>query len=1287
MQDFHPIRSFSRNAGFVLGFFAALAFFSAAQADDKELLGRRARPPYVFILFDTSGSMTWNVGETELPFLRSDSPDSKIYQAKQALYQVVSDLSGVNFGFASFNQDDMRVTRKHWLYQARTNGIKLFPSSPSSTLYAPMQGEAHAFGATHTCTTGSQIGCNTSNPADVGDSWEYIRTRMLSKLGTTGTSAVSYFLRAPNPSGGTRTFTVTFDDTGTAVVYGSPTISVRVSVSASGIGAVAPPQTVLFDLVPGGEAGFVSNDLGASRTSRVGYFDFADILNDNTCAGWEGNDDDSSDDYEGTNLKVPTDNSDTSLAVERRYGDVIPLNWDDDNRDQVLARLAPNRLLEDPEDEDFEPDFRVAPYLENTPISGEIHLVDDLEDADGTVLMPEGLTPLGGSLADFRTWYDSWRELAANGEEDDRDDEFGCRNTYVLLLTDGLETCSGNGQAQAAALLDAGIKTFVVGFGVTESAGDDDLDEIAAAGGTGTPFRPQSVEQLVEDLKNVFNEIQSQTAAFASAAVPSVQTNVADKVFLTSFTAVADGSKWDGHIDAFLKPVPLKADLTPDRDRVCGANDRAACLAWDAGVELVEQSLTAAELAEAATAGDPDDPVGEGPEQRRVFFAPAAPSTVVPETRAFLWADADSTNAEWRDLLFNFGISTGATPTAAQKSQGQAILANTYKINDVTIPIINPDGTTSTKRLVYVLGDIFHSDPLVVSNPNNFSLFSVDHRGNGKACNDGTEPNPGYRCYFEKHLYRRKMLFVGSNDGQFHAIDAGILRERISGSRVLREFDNGTGREIFSLVPRAATARLRELSDTPRHKYSVDGPSITADVFVDPAHAGTPTATEREWRSIVIGSMREGGRSLFALDVTQPDLLGEGIDPDNNLENIPTALDSGNSTADYVPSCWDGGAECGPTPFAAKLWEFTDVADADGNSLPDLGDTWSTPVVGLVKVQVGSAIEERWVAVFGGGMDPEFQQEDPADTSSEDWQEDVQVVGNWLYMVDVETGQAIYKRRVDGAIPTQVAAVDANRDLYLDTVYFGTTSGILYKVDLSGSPPPLEDLTNPPDDEDPLWEPFPVFTTGGRAIFYPPAVINVASQGLFALAFGTGYREDLWRDPTGEAAQYYILLDQDFTETTSGLPLTTSALAFVDVDDPSGTTDNLLEGGGWFMTLRPGERVISRTFALAGVTIFTTYTPDIPNPSSSEDGLRFCSATGQSRAYILFTTNANAVRRDPTSTDNEKTRYLPIAGFVTSPFLELTGTKNEVTSDPSNPDAPRRRITRPTSSTKSSSRS
>ncbi|MGB5294003.1 MAG: hypothetical protein WBP34_03535, partial [Thermoanaerobaculia bacterium] len=124
--------SISLNRWLALGLLAILLFAAAAslKADDRDLVREAGREPYLYVIFDVSGSMNWtppNDDPSRGPVLARDSfapaygddPTSKFYQAKSALYRVLTDpeLEGaVNWGFGTYNQDRVRVYRKHWLY-------------------------------------------------------------------------------------------------------------------------------------------------------------------------------------------------------------------------------------------------------------------------------------------------------------------------------------------------------------------------------------------------------------------------------------------------------------------------------------------------------------------------------------------------------------------------------------------------------------------------------------------------------------------------------------------------------------------------------------------------------------------------------------------------------------------------------------------------------------------------------------------------------------------------------------------------------------------------------------------------------------------------------------------------------------------------------------------------------------------------------------------------------------------------------------------------------------------
>jgi hypothetical protein len=64
------------------------------------------------------------------------------------------------------------------------------------------------------------------------------------------------------------------------------------------------------------------------------------------------------------------------------------------------------------------------------------------------------------------------------------------RDNYVLVITDGMETCNGDGVAAVTALRaqTPEVKTFVVGFGGQVDAAE--LNAMATAGGTARPTMP-----------------------------------------------------------------------------------------------------------------------------------------------------------------------------------------------------------------------------------------------------------------------------------------------------------------------------------------------------------------------------------------------------------------------------------------------------------------------------------------------------------------------------------------------------------------------------------------------------------------------------------------------------------------------------------------------------------------------------------------------------------------------------------------------------------------------------
>jgi type IV pilus assembly protein PilY1 len=128
-------------------------------------------------------------------------------------------------------------------------------------------------------------------------------------------------------------------------------------------------------------------------------------------------------------------------------------------------------------------------------------------------------------------------------------------------------------------------------------------------------------------------------------------------------------------------------------------------------------------------------------------------------------------------------------------------------------------------RQEWILGDIIHSTPVVVGPPAEF------------------HPDESYTTFKQAHQNRRKLVYVGANDGMVHAFDAD------------------SGHEEWAFVPSFALPKFAAMADSFYcHNYTCDQTMSVKDIKLN----GT-------WRTVMLGGGGEGGSSIFALDVTYPE--------------------------------------------------------------------------------------------------------------------------------------------------------------------------------------------------------------------------------------------------------------------------------------------------------------------------------------------------------------------------------------------------------------------------------
>jgi type IV pilus assembly protein PilY1 len=104
----------------------------------------------------------------------------------------------------------------------------------------------------------------------------------------------------------------------------------------------------------------------------------------------------------------------------------------------------------------------------------------------------------------------------------------------------------------------------------------------------------------------------------------------------------------------------------------------------------------------------------------------------------------------------------------------------------------------------------------------------------------------GYAQFAQTVKSRTPVVYVGANDGMFHAFRAT------------------DGKELFAYVPRAVSANLHHLTNpTYKHRPYVDGVPTIGEALVGSS-----------WKTLAVSGMGGGANGIFALDVTNPDSFG-----------------------------------------------------------------------------------------------------------------------------------------------------------------------------------------------------------------------------------------------------------------------------------------------------------------------------------------------------------------------------------------------------------------------------
>ncbi|QIL78596.1 pilus assembly protein [Diaphorobacter sp. HDW4A] len=439
--------------------------------------------------------------------------------------------------------------------------------------------------------------------------------------------------------------------------------------------------------------------------------------------------------------------------------------------------------------------------------------------------------------------------------------------------------------------------------------------------------------------------------------------------------------------------------------------------------------------------------------------------------------------------------------------------------------------------------------------------------------------NPGYSAFKTTYKARPTTLYVGANDGMLHAFKGGL--------------DTGAGQELFAYIP--STLFYKSLSadsdgllarlgnPTYVHRNYVDATALNFDI--DFARAGGATqadATISDWRTVLIGGLGKGGRSYYALDVTDPSLM---------------------TTEAAV---------------AGKvLWEFparNKLPTASGGTCTtnciNMGYSFGDPVV--VKTA-----KYGWVVVFSSGY------------NNADGIGHIFIVNptNGALLQDITTGTTA----VTGMARPAAYVLDY-MDFVSDAIYVGDLEGRVWrfplnKVDAGGNylaPTIIAKFTSPTTSSATLGAAQPITTQ-------PLIEIDPWTRNRFVM-IGTGRLLDGSDISDPQAQSFYAIIDgysdQFAAKASDGEDWPALRTDFAVVTSTDGTSPakaNMAGKAGWVIDLgvtsNVGWRVIGTTTAYNGIVGFSSVLPagDACNPS------------GRSNVYAVNFANGASVLKNSTN--------------------------------------------------------
>lgn len=459
------------------------------------------------------------------------------------------------------------------------------------------------------------------------------------------------------------------------------------------------------------------------------------------------------------------------------------------------------------------------------------------------------------------------------------------------------------------------------------------------------------------------------------------------------------------------------------------------------------------------------------------------------------------------------------------------------------------------RNRTHKLGDIVFSNPAYVGAPSAYNLSS------------------SYLTFAAANASRPAVIYVGAGDGMLHAFDAI------------------TGNERFAYIPTGVYANLVNLASpfySSHHLFYVDSSPQQADVqFAD--------AT---WHSVLFGAEGAGGKSVYALDITNP-----------------AAVTSESVLASLV------------------LWDFTDT---------DMGLGFANPVVANSSagqlVLLGNGYDSTQEKPFLYALNPQ--------TGSTFAKIDLCAAVTTACNLSVANGLSTVIAVNTSGQPAAAANI----------VYAGDLQGNLWRIDISNPLPSAWTVSVLLQARDSLGNPQPITTAPVATL--NPRYPQLPGTMVFV---GTGQMLGVTDLSTTKVQTIYGVYDS-LTVYASPLTrsslvqqtLATAVIGSTTVEVVTNNTVTLPANKGWYidLTLNSGERVVTAPLLRSGTLVVTTTQPT--TSTCSQGGASFLYfinyASGSAFPSPQFDANGDG------KIDSHDTVAAPPSGYGAVPLGTRLGT-------------------------------